>query len=197
MPWFFCTKNSQLEAKLFYKFFKSSNTFWSFPKSSTIEELLYPCLIYLCVGHSCIVVHFRKLLYPIWPLLGNILPSLSSNIWFWCLQFHGLKSNTVQMAGDAYGLELQTFIFLTKTDKTPSPVTLSLPQFLRKVKHSDMAAAAWESPHFLKNKWSEKTWMCIGVKGGHPLIHMKFHGTWWHPTCTGSEATPLNFFVVS
>lgn len=57
-------------------------------------------------------------------------------------QFHGLRSNTVQMAGDAYGLQMQTFIFLTKTDKTPSPVTSSLPQFLRKVKHSEMAAAA-------------------------------------------------------
>lgn len=133
--------------------------------------------------------------------LGTCCLFSLSNIWFWCLQFHGLRSNTVQMAGDAYGLQLQTFIFLTKTDKTPSPVTSSLPQFLRKVKHSDMVAAAWESPHFLKIKWSKKTWMCIEVKGGHSLIHIKFHGTWWHPTCmiilvggcTGSEATPLNF----
>lgn len=56
------------------------------------------------------------------------------------LQFHGLKSITLQVPVAATGSEMETCILIKKTEKALSNV--NLPQFLKKLKEKDIAAAA-------------------------------------------------------
>ncbi|XP_024373627.1 uncharacterized protein [Physcomitrium patens] len=55
-------------------------------------------------------------------------------------QFHGLKSITLQVPVAATGSEMETCILIKKTEKALSNV--NLPQFLKKLKEKDIAAAA-------------------------------------------------------
>ncbi|KAG0628310.1 hypothetical protein M758_1G017400 [Ceratodon purpureus] len=55
-------------------------------------------------------------------------------------QFHGLKSLTVDVPVDSSGLEVETCILVRKTEKAHSE--FNLPEFLKKIKQKDSAAAA-------------------------------------------------------
>lgn len=56
------------------------------------------------------------------------------------LQFHGLKSLTVDVPIDASGMEVETCVLIRKTEK--STVEFDLVEFIKKIKQVETSVAA-------------------------------------------------------